>query len=66
MGFGFGRGKGGGASRRQVAPICGNCICPNCNTVIPHKRGVPCFQTACPNCGRLMTRKFNPSSEDLS
>ena len=69
MGFGFGRGGGkrSGVSPRQATPICGNCICPGCNTVIPHKRGIPCFETVCPNCGAFMTRKFNISaSEDLS
>ena len=66
MRFGLGRGggKGNGASRRQSTQVCGNCICPNCNTVIPHKRGVPCFQTACPNCGAFMARKFEISTNE--
>ena len=67
MGFGFGRGKGRRVSPQHAEQINGSCICPHCNAIIPHKRGVPCFQTACPTCGAFMTRKFNTSTpEDLS
>lgn len=72
MPFGFGRGGGkgqrgrGGKKMGRVKPGRGkmfnvpqNCICPQCNTVLPHQRRVPCFQTHCPNCGSLMTRQFN-------
>jgi Pyruvate/2-oxoacid:ferredoxin oxidoreductase delta subunit len=39
-----------------------NCICPRCGGIIPHRPGVPCYKTACPNCGSLMTRQFNVSA----
>jgi len=66
MKFGFGRngGKGDGLSRRQPTHICKNCICPDCKTVIPHKSGIPCFQTTCLNCGKFMTIKFNTSPNE--
>ena len=66
FGRGGGRGKGrrrgggrrGGIKRREVAADR-NCICPNCGLVLPHQRGVPCFETRCPDCGAAMTRQFN-------
>jgi len=41
-GFGFGPG--------------GECICPNCGTKTPHRRGIPCYKHRCPKCGQSMTR----------
>jgi electron transport complex protein RnfB len=41
--------------------VAENCICPRCGAVLPHRPGVPCFETACPNCGSPMTRQFNVS-----
>jgi len=35
----------------------GNCICLNCNTKIPHKRGIPCRESICPQCGKNMIRE---------
>ena len=35
----------------------GNCICPKCETTIPHERGVPCQQERCPECGAKMLRE---------
>lgn len=35
----------------------GECVCPDCNLCISHKRGVPCYETKCPKCGKPMTRK---------
>lgn len=74
MPFGFRRGKGGrgwgggrgfrGGRRWGWFGLGGpyapqeTCICPNCQTVVPHERGLPCFQTRCPNCGTSMTRQF--------
>jgi hypothetical protein len=35
----------------------GDCVCPSCGTILPHKRGVPCFDVPCPKCGQMMIRK---------
>ena len=35
----------------------GACICPKCDTSVKHKRGIPCQQLYCPNCGSKMLRK---------
>jgi Pyruvate/2-oxoacid:ferredoxin oxidoreductase delta subunit len=68
MPFGFGggggRGHGHGMGRGRgrnfgMMESDANCVCPQCNTIAPHQRGVPCFQTICPRCGAAMTRQFN-------
>jgi len=58
VGRGFGTGSSGRGRRRGfgLGPG-GECICPNCGYSTPHQRGMPCFQTKCPKCGSLMTRK---------
>ena len=77
MPFGFGRGRGGGGSRggrrgmgrgggrgrRQglMTGAPGNCVCPSCNTIVPHHPGIPCYQTKCPKCEAPMTRQFDIS-----
>ena len=33
------------------------CICTNCNYGELHKRGVPCFSLACPDCNIPLIRK---------
>ena len=57
-GGGGGRGQGRG---RMGGPFAagpgGFCICPSCNTAVPHIPGQPCSQTACPKCGTHMTRQ---------
>jgi len=72
MPFGFGRGKGRrGGWRRGKGFHDGrglggfgpggtptNCICPKCAMVVPHRPGLPCFQTKCPKCSSPMTRQF--------
>ena len=68
MPFGFGRGRGGGRGRgfRGSRGLGGfgpgrlpaTCICPNCGMVVPHRPGLPCFQTKCTHCGSPMTRQF--------
>ena len=66
-GSGRGRGRGGGRGlgmgrgmgRRFAPAMPDNCICPACSTTVSHQRGVPCYQTVCPNCGAAMTRQFN-------
>jgi predicted DNA-binding protein (UPF0251 family)/DNA-directed RNA polymerase subunit RPC12/RpoP len=34
----------------------GFCICLDCNTKIPHRPGIPCRESLCPNCGKNMIR----------
>lgn len=34
----------------------GDCVCPKCKTVVPHKRGVPCQEEHCPKCDAKMLR----------
>ncbi|HNQ64098.1 MAG: hypothetical protein BWX58_00673 [Deltaproteobacteria bacterium ADurb.Bin026] len=71
MAFGFGKNRGLRQKGRkdlsgQIKMMgrwgqCGpptNCICPNCGNVVPHERGVPCFQRQCPKCGSFMARQF--------
>ena len=71
MPFGFGRGKGKGRWGKgfregKVREGSGSgrfpfeCICPRCGLREPHKPGIPCFQTKCPQCGSPMTRTFPP------
>jgi len=50
---GRGAGRGGGFGMG----LGGECICPSCGRTIPHRRGTPCYQVSCPNCGTRMTRK---------
>ena len=65
---GQGRGAGRGMGRRQgqgrgrmggplAAGPGGNCICPNCDTKVPHVAGEPCSKKSCPKCGTRMTRE---------
>lgn len=62
MGQGAGRAGGGqpGAGRGRMGGqglgLGGECQCPNCGTKAPHKRGVPCFEQLCPQCGSTMVR----------
>ncbi len=42
---------------------CGVCLCSQCGLEIPHRRGVPCFQSACPQCGGAMVRKQTQEEE---
>ena len=54
-----GPGRGGGRGRqggRFAAGPGGLCRCPACGQTIPHQRGVPCFESVCPNCGTKMIR----------
>ena len=49
---GMGRGRMGG----QGLGLGGECQCPKCGTRSPHKRGVPCLEQLCPQCGSTMVR----------
>jgi len=51
------RGKGTGP---EFAGGTDTCICPKCKTTVSHVRGIPCNETACPNCGSFMTGKGAP------
>jgi len=54
---GGGRGGGRGRSGGFGLGPGGECVCPNCGTVISHSRGTPCYQITCPKCGAKMTRR---------
>jgi hypothetical protein len=34
----------------------GSCICPKCETTVPHRDGVRCQDERCPHCGAKMLR----------
>lgn len=34
----------------------GECICPKCASRIAHRRGTPCQEEDCPQCGARMLR----------
>ena len=54
-GGGGGAGGGGRGGRAGLGPG-GDCICPSCGTIIPHKPGSQCVSEKCPKCGTTMTR----------
>ena len=35
----------------------GYCVCPKCGYRAPHRRGVPCQEDRCPQCGAKMLRE---------
>jgi hypothetical protein len=35
----------------------GQCVCPRCGTEIRHRRGVPCQDEDCPECGAKILRE---------
>ena len=49
-----GMGRIGG---QNAAGPGGECVCPSCNTVVPHVSGQSCNQINCPKCGTVMVRK---------
>ena len=63
MGSGGGQGQGRGGRRpgRMGGPNAAGpvscCVCPQCGQREPHKRGLPCFERKCPQCGAAMTRE---------
>jgi len=65
---GRGRGTGRGAGRtgkgsgrmggtNPGSGTIGNCICPNCQTRIPHQVASPCYNLSCPKCGTKMVKE---------
>jgi predicted amidophosphoribosyltransferase len=43
--------------RRHDMGVGGQCLCPKCETKIPHERGIPCQDMKCPRCGTKMLRE---------
>ena len=43
--------------RRHDMGVDGDCVCPKCETRVPHDRGVPCQEVRCPGCGAKMLRE---------
>lgn len=60
---GLGQGKGPGgrnqqqSQQQQAMGPSGRCICPKCEEIVSHQRGVPCQNQACPVCGSKMLRE---------
>ncbi len=54
------QGAGQGLQRRVEPGVLNGdacCICPGCGHTEPHKRGVPCMQIKCPQCGSALIRQ---------
>ena len=52
---------GGGSGSWEQRPGSGpggECVCLECQKVLPHRRGQPCNKIKCPDCGRVMTRRI--------
>jgi uncharacterized paraquat-inducible protein A len=43
-------------NRKHTMGSGGDCICPKCTTIVPHRRGVPCQEERCPACNAKMLR----------
>jgi len=56
-----GKAPGGGFVNWETKPGSGpggECVCPACGKILPHRKGVPCSTLVCPDCGVSMTRNF--------
>jgi len=42
--------------RRHDMGVGGECFCPRCETRTPHRRGLPCQEERCPECGARLLR----------
>jgi len=51
--------------KQHVMGRGGNCICPSCGKTVPHQQGVPCRDTRCPDCGKVMLREGSAHHEKL-
>ncbi len=50
--LGRGRGRMGGTA----AGAGGYCVCPKCQSRVPHQVGQPCYEMECPKCGTPLVR----------
>lgn len=41
----------------RTSAFKGYCICIHCNHRMEHKRGTPCKDVVCPECGKKMIRE---------
>jgi predicted Fe-Mo cluster-binding NifX family protein len=48
-------GSGRGEHAAGAGPG-GDCVCPQCETRVPHQPGNPCYNIICPQCGASMQR----------
>lgn len=44
-------------ARKHMMGEGGFCLCPKCETRIPHRDGIPCQDERCPKCGARMLRE---------
>jgi len=42
--------------RHEMGPV-GQCVCPKCGAKTLHKRGVPCQEQHCSECGTKLLRE---------
>lgn len=58
------RGEGQGVgSERQGDGGAGVCVCPECDYEVNHKRGTPCAETKCPECGVALIGKSDEGNK---
>jgi hypothetical protein len=57
---GQGQGQGG---PRQGDGGADMCVCPDCGREFPHKKGTPCNERECPDCGVALTGKASELGE---
>ncbi len=46
-----------GSLGRHTMGSGGYCYCPKCGYRAPHKRGIPCQEERCPECGAKLIRE---------
>jgi hypothetical protein len=65
------QGRGQGSGRRKAGRTGGRgavamCVCTQCGSERPHRRGTPCRQAACDRCGGLMVPRSERSANNES